>query len=98
MIELFWDVGSPYTYLAVTQVPALEKRLGAQVKYRPVLVGGIYKITGNTMPAAVPSKARWLLQDLARWRDDYQLQMKLPGEVVFPLNTLTPMRVATAAD
>ena len=45
MIEFFWDVASPYTYLATTQVPALEKRLGQKIKYRPTLVGGIYKNT-----------------------------------------------------
>ncbi len=97
--EFFWDVGSPYTYLAFTQLAGLEQRTGAAAKLRPFLLGGVFKSTGNNMPAAVPAKARYLAIDLHRWRMHYGVPMLMPvAEVAFPLNTLLPMRAAVAAE
>jgi 2-hydroxychromene-2-carboxylate isomerase len=99
VVELFWDVASPYTYLAHTQMAGLEARTGAEVQYRPFLLGGVFKSTDNLMPGANPYKAAYLVKDLARWRDHYQVPMKMPAlEVIFPLSSLLPMRLATAAD
>ena len=96
-LEFFWDVSSPYTYLASTQLDALAERTQAEIVYRPFLLGGVFKATGNAAPAAVPARAMYLSRDLARWRDRYRLPMKLPlTEVVFPINGVLPMRVATA--
>lgn len=99
VVEFFWDVASPYTYLAHTQMAGLEARTGAQVRYRPFLLGGVFKSTDNLMPGANPYKAAYLVKDLARWRDHYRVPMKMPAlEVIFPVNSLLPMRLATAAD
>ena len=57
VVELFWDVASPYTYLAHTQMAGLEARTGAEVQYRPFLLGGVFKSTDNLMPGANPYKA-----------------------------------------
>lgn len=98
-VEFFWDAGSPYTYLALTQLDGLIQRTGATVEMIPFLLGGVFKAAANTMPAAVPAKAVYSMHDLARWRDHYRVPMKIPGmdEVPFPLNTLAAMRVAVAA-
>src|SRR5690348_199062 len=97
-LEVYWDVGSPYTHLAVTQLDGLAQRTGAEVELIPFLLGGVFKATENTMPARVPKKAAYLIEDLRRWRDRYGIAMKMPVvEVTFPLNTLLPMRVAVAA-
>jgi 2-hydroxychromene-2-carboxylate isomerase len=99
VLELFWDVGSPYSYLAMTQVAGLRQRTGATVRLRPFLLGGVFKAAGNTMPASNPAKARYMLQDLARWRAHYGVPLRLPGvETPFPLTTIVPMRAAVAAD
>lgn len=98
MLEFFWDVGSPYSYLAATQLPRLGERTGATLRYRPLLLGGVFKAVGNQPPAALGVKQRYLHTDLARWRDTYEVPMRLPGEVPFPINTLLPMRVAMAAE
>lgn len=97
-LEFFWDVASPYTYLASTQIPGLRARTGAQIVCRPFLLGGVFKSTGNVMPAEVPAKAAYMLKDLARWRDRYQIPFRLPGDAPFPLNSVLAQRVATAAD
>lgn len=97
-LELFWDVGSPYSYLAFTQLPQLRQRTGAEVVLRPFLLGGVFKATGNVTPATNPHKARYLDQDLRRWRQHYAVPMRVPSEgTPFPVNTVLPMRAATAA-
>lgn len=97
-VELFWDIGSPYTYLVVTQMEGLRQRTGSEIVYRPFLLGGVFKASGNSMPAAIPAKAIYMLEDLKRWRDHYRVPLKLPTEgLVFPLNSLLPMRAAVAA-
>lgn len=99
MLELFWDVVSPYTYLAVTQIDKLRQATGAKVKLRPFLLGGVFKNTGNVAPAALPAKATYLRQDLARWAKLYDVPLRLPpNEVPFPINGLLPMRAAIAAE
>lgn len=97
-IELFWDVGSPYTYLAVTQVPHIRQRTGAHVQLRPFLLGGVFKAVGNKMIDVVP-KAKNLVDDLRRWSRYYRVPMLIPGvdPVPFPINSLLPMRAAMGA-
>lgn len=98
-LEVFWDVTSPYTYLAHTQLRALAERTGAALRYRPMLLGGVFKATGNAMPAATPGKGPYMMRDLARWRDRYGVPFRMPvEEVPFPLVGVLPMRVATVFD
>ena len=66
-LEFFWDAASPYTFLAPTQIDGLRQRTGVEVIYRPFLLGGVFKATGNSMPASLPTKAAFLLKDLGRW-------------------------------
>jgi 2-hydroxychromene-2-carboxylate isomerase len=95
-VELFWDVGSPYTYLATTQIAGLAERTSATVELRPFLLGGVFKATANHMPAEVQAKARYMLQDLDRWRERYGVRFSFPS--IFPINSLLPMRVACALE
>lgn len=95
-MEFFWDVSSPYTYLAWTQLGALT-RTGAAVRYRPFLLGGVFKASGNVAPAVVPAKGIYLSKDLERWRAHHGVALKLPiAEVTFPINSVLPMRLAAA--
>lgn len=95
-IEFFFDVSSPYSYLASTQIDQLEADTGLPVRWRPFLLGGVFKATGNSPPARVPPKASYMLQDLHRWADHYEIPFEMPAD--FPLNSLTTQRalVATA--
>ncbi|MCB9760534.1 MAG: 2-hydroxychromene-2-carboxylate isomerase [Alphaproteobacteria bacterium] len=95
-IEFYVDVASPYTYLATTQVASLAERTGAAVRWRPFLLGGVFKATGNTPPATLPARARYMLQDLYRWAADYGVPFNFPA--AFPVNSLTAMRALTSLD
>ena len=98
-LEFFWDAASPYTYLASTQIPKIRERTNAQIVIRPFLLGGVFKSTGNEMPAEIPAKATWMLDDLKRWSQHYGVEMKMPiTEVAFPVRSITAMRAASAVD
>lgn len=94
-LEFFFDVGSPASYLAWTQAPGLCRRTGATLRYRPMLLGGVFKATGNASPAAVPAKGRYSSRDMQRFARRYGVTLTMNPH--FPVNTLMAMRLATAA-
>jgi hypothetical protein len=49
-VEFHFDFGSPNAYLAHLVIPEIEQRTGAKFEYVPVLLGGVYKLTGNRSP------------------------------------------------
>ena len=91
-VEFFFDVGSPTTYLAWTQLPKLAADCGATIVWRPMLLGAVFKATGNASPVTVPAKGRWMLQDMARHARRYGVPFAMNPH--FPINTLTLMRGA----
>lgn len=94
-VEFFYDLGSPYSYLAATQVAGLAARTGAEVVWRPMLLGGVFQSTGNVMPGANPYKARYMLKDLGRWAALYGVPLRMPSR--FPMNTIKAMRLCLQA-
>jgi 2-hydroxychromene-2-carboxylate isomerase len=95
-LEFFFDLGSPYSYLASTRVEALAQRAGATLRWRPFLVGAVFKTTGNVAPAFNLFKARYLLKDLGDWTRSYKLpDLVLPAN--FPVDTLKANRLALVA-
>ena len=91
-LEFFFDFGSPTTYLAWTQLPKIAAEAGATIIWRPMLLGGVFKSTGNQSPVNIPAKGRYMLQDLARYARRYGVPMTFNPH--FPINTLTLMRGA----
>ena len=92
-VEFYFDFGSPTSYLAYTQLPGICAESGAELVYRPVLLGGVFQATGNASPIAVPAKGRYTLIDMTRFARRYGVPMKMNPH--FPINTLTLMRAAT---
>ncbi|WP_405119817.1 2-hydroxychromene-2-carboxylate isomerase [Pseudomonas leptonychotis] len=91
-VEFFFDFGSPASYLAWTQLPRIAEQAGAQITWKPMLLGAVFKAAGNQSPVMIPSKGRWMLQDLARFAARYGAAMQFNPS--FPINTLTLMRGA----
>jgi 2-hydroxychromene-2-carboxylate isomerase len=92
-VEFFFDVGSPTTYLAWTQLPGLCDAAGAELVYRPMLLGGVFQATGNASPANVAAKGRYMDHDMGRFARRYGVP--LASNPFFPINTLMLMRGAT---
>lgn len=94
-LEFFFDVGSPTAYLAYTQLPGIAGRTGADVRYRPILLGGVFKATGNRAPGEVAPKGAYMLRDLQRYAARYRVPYAHNPN--FPINTILMMRGAVAA-
>lgn len=92
--EFFFDVGSPASYLAWTQLPAICAQTSANLVFKPMLLGGVFQATGNASPAMVPAKGRYMTQDLTRFAQRYGVPFRMNPH--FPINTLQLMRATTA--
>ncbi|WP_413520740.1 2-hydroxychromene-2-carboxylate isomerase [Psychrobacter glacincola] len=93
-VEFFFDVGSPASYLAWTQLESMAQRTNAKIIWRPMLLGAVFQATGNASPAAVPAKGPYMLKDLQRFSNIYGVPFNF--NPFFPLNTMHLMRGATA--
>ena len=93
-VEFFYDFGSPTVYLAATQLPAIAAAVGATIDWRPMLLGGVFKSTGNQSPVVVPAKAAYMNNDLKRFAKRYGVPFRFNPH--FPINTLALMRGAVA--
>ena len=91
-VEFYFDFGSPYSYLAYRALPGIAATHGAQIVWRPMLLGGVFKASGNHSPIEIPAKSKWLRQDLQRWAQRYSVAFN--HNPYFPVNTLTLMRGA----
>ena len=92
-VEFYFDLGSPATYLAYTQLPKICEQTDSQLIYIPFLLGGVFKATGNASPATIPAKGRYMFQDLDRYAKRYGVPLKFNPN--FPINTLMLMRAVT---
>ncbi|MCU1752393.1 2-hydroxychromene-2-carboxylate isomerase [Pseudomonas sp. 6D_7.1_Bac1] len=92
-VEFFFDLGSPATYLAYTQLPKICEQSGSQLIYQPMLLGGVFKATGNASPAEIPAKGHYMFLDLDRYAKRYGVPFRLNPH--FPINTLLLMRAVT---
>lgn len=94
-IEFYFDLGSPAAYLAHARLHRVASATGAGIIWRPVLLGGLFKATGNTSPLAVPAKREHFLRDMERWAQRYSLPLRFPEH--FPIDSLRLMRTALVA-
>lgn len=94
-VEFFFDYVSPAAYLAYTQLPKIAERTGSELIYKPFLLGGVFKATGNSAPMTVPAKGAWLIKDLARCAARFDVPFTL--NQFFPINTIQLMRGAVWA-
>jgi 2-hydroxychromene-2-carboxylate isomerase len=95
-IEFFFDIGSSYSYLAATQMDGVAERTKVPVRWRPFLLGGVFKATGNNLPISLPAKAKWMLHDMTLWSHHYGIPFRVPSK--FPLITLRTQRALAAAE
>ena len=99
-LELFYDIGSPWTYLAFHKIEALACEAGAELVWKPILVGGVFnRVNKGVYEArANPNPARWayMAKDLGDWARAWGLRIVWPPSV-FPVNSVKVMRGALVA-
>lgn len=99
-VEFLFDFGSPNAYLAHKAIPVVEARSDIRFRYVPVLIGGIFKATGNQSPAfstqGIRNKPEYLGREMQRFARKYGIAA-FRFNPFFPVNTLQIMRGAVAA-
>jgi len=93
-LEFFYDFVSPYSYLASTRVEALAARTGAALRWRPFLLGGVLKATGNRAPIETVAKGKHMWLDLERWSRRLEVPFRRPTS--FPFSPILALRAALA--
>ena len=97
----YFDFASPNAYFAHHVLPGIESRTGAKFHYVPVLLGGLFKLTGNQAPmvafAHIPAKLAYEHREIERFVERHSLT-KFVMNPHFPVNTLLAMRGAVAAE
>ncbi|WP_291841682.1 2-hydroxychromene-2-carboxylate isomerase [Maricaulis sp.] len=100
-IDVLIDLASPNAYLAHKVLPGLALRTGATLRHTPVLLGGLFKLTGNQAPmlaySDIPNKLAYEGREFERFIARHGLSY-FTFNPHFPVNTLLLMRMAVAAD
>src|ERR1700681_843135 len=95
MIEFFFDCSSPWTYLAFHNIQPLAKEFGAEISWRPILVGGIFNTINPSVYASrekpVEAKVNYQKKDMADCARSAGLAIKM-RPTVFPVNSGKAMR------
>ena len=92
-LEIYWDFSSPFAYLGSTQARALADRTGADLVWRPMLLGAVFKAIGQVdvpLLAWSDAKRRYYMQDMLRWAEFWGIPLKWPSR--FPMNTVKALR------
>jgi 2-hydroxychromene-2-carboxylate isomerase len=94
-IELYFDFSCPFAYLASTQIEALCARAGAELVWRPMLLGGVFNAIGHAPMAQMgPAKARHNRLDMHRWAERWDVPLVMPA--AHPMRTVRAMRALLA--
>lgn len=98
-IELFFDVTSPWTWLGVHNLVPMAQRLGEEIAWRPILVGGVFNAANQSVYAAranpVPVKEAYYAKDLKDWARLAGLTIRFPSPD-HPVNAVLVMRCCVA--
>jgi 2-hydroxychromene-2-carboxylate isomerase len=91
-IEFCFDFGSPTAYFAWNLLRRLKDSHGTEIIWHPMLLGGVFKATGNVSPVSISAKAVFMNADLERFAGKYGIDYTFNSH--FPINTLVLMRGA----
>lgn len=99
-LEFFFDVSSPWTYLAFTRIHEIVARTGAEIMWKPILVGGVFNAVNKDVyerrANPDPRKASYSGKDLQDWARLAGVRIGKPP--VFPVRAVSAMRSVVAAD
>ena len=94
-IDFYFDISSPYSYLAHTQIRKYEKETGDKINYMPIFLGGLHRLADITAPGLNPLRGKYLIKDLKLFADKYKIKYQFNR--YFPIKTIQIMRGAIVA-
>ena len=94
--EFYFDFASPYSFLAHKQIRKIEKENSVVIKYMPILLGGLFNLSGIKANADIPIKAKYMIKDCKMWAEKNNISFKFNN--YFPIKTLNLMRCVLVAE
>lgn len=95
-VDFHYDLVCPYAYLAHLLVEDVCARAGAELVWRPFLLGGVYRAIGAPeYPPMSPAKARLNALDMYRWADHLGVPLRMPEG--HPVRTVLALRAVIAS-
>ena len=95
-IEFYYDIVSPYTYLAYKRIIEIEKTSNIKFIYKPILLGGLHKLSNITAAAFIESKKKYTMQDCKIIAEKFKIKFKYNDK--FPISSLNIMRGVLVID
>jgi 2-hydroxychromene-2-carboxylate isomerase len=89
-IDFYFDFSSPYGYFAAKQIDAIAARHGREVTWHPILLGAIFKVSGQQPLSTIPLKGDYMKRDLERSSRLLGIPLKVPSK--FPIAGTAPSR------
>lgn len=89
-IDFYFEFSSPYGYIASQLAEDFEKRIGRPLRWRPMLLGPVFKITGQAPLVEVPMKGEYSKKDFVRSARLHKVAFKQPDK--FPIGTVAALR------
>lgn len=97
--EFYFDISSPWTYLAFSRVENIAEKCGVDIDWKPILVGGVFNSVNETVyeqrANPHPVKGRYYIKDLQDWAQFCGIEIGAPP--VFPVRAVNLMRAALVA-
>jgi 2-hydroxychromene-2-carboxylate isomerase len=90
-IDFYFDFSSPYSYLAAEEIEAMAERHGRELRWRPMLLGAVFKVAGNVpLTEGYGPKSRYSVRDFARSAAFIGVPYRHP--TVFPIGAVGASR------
>ncbi len=89
-IDFYFDFTSPYGYIGAERIDALAAKYGREVSWHAILLGFIFKQTGQVAPMSIPLKGEYSIHDMKRSSRYLDVPLQMPSE--FPKMTIAAAR------
>ena len=89
-VDFYFDFSSPYGYFAANRIDAIAGRHGREVTWRAILLGAVFKVTGQQPLPTIPLKGEYANRDLERSARLFGLPFRMPSK--FPISSMAPCR------
>jgi len=90
MIDFYFEFSSPYGYIASQVAEEAEKRMGRPMRWRPFLLGPVFKVTGQAPLVEIPMKGEYSKRDFSRTARMHEVPFRYPAK--FPIGTVAALR------
>ena len=89
-VDFYFDFSSPYGYFAAAKIDEIAARHGRTVNWRPILLGAVFKVTGQQPLPTIPLKGGYSKHDIERSARFFGVPLRVPSK--FPIGSTAPCR------